>query len=131
MSAPESGFKDIELFDQEHFESELKTHNNILTLFKETLKNATDVLKQRFKAGRSATELVHARSNVVDTLLIKAWLEYFPEDANDIALLAVGGYGRGELHPASDVDVQILLKMMKNIIMMHLDNLLLSYGILV
>lgn len=110
MSAPESGFKDIELFDQEHFESELKTHNNILTLFKETLKNATDVLKQRFKAGRSATELVHARSNVVDTLLIKAWLEYFPEDANDIALLAVGGYGRGELHPASDVDVQILLK---------------------
>ena len=110
MSAAEYGFKDKELFDQEHFESELKTHNNTLSLFKGTLKNATDVLKQRFKAGRAATELVHARSNVVDTMLIKAWLEYFPEDATDIALLAVGGYGRGELHPASDVDVQILLK---------------------
>ena len=110
MSAAECGFKDKELFDQEHFESELKTHNNTLSLFKGTLKNATDVLKQRFKAGRAATELVHARSNVVDTMLIKAWLEYFPEDTTDIALLAVGGYGRGELHPASDVDVQILLK---------------------
>ena len=110
MNTAESGFKDKELFDQEHFEFELKTHNNSLSLFKETLKNATDVLNQRFKAGRAATELVHARSNVVDTVLIKAWLEYFPEDATDIALLAVGGYGRGELHPASDVDVQILLK---------------------
>ena len=101
---------DPELFNETSFEEELIKHDNILSLFKNTLKNATDVLKQRFKAGRAATELVQARSNVVDTLLIKAWLQYFPENAEDIALLAVGGYGRGELHPASDVDVQILLK---------------------
>ena len=103
-------FQDKELFDEEHFESELKKQNNTLTLFKETLSNATEVLKQRFKAGRAATELVQARSNIVDAVLKKAWLQYFAEDATDIALLAVGGYGRGELHPASDVDVQILLK---------------------
>lgn len=103
-------FIDLELFDKESFESDLQKQENTLALFKATLKNATDVLTQRFKAGRAATELVHARSNVVDAVLIKAWLQYFPEDATDIALLAVGGYGRGELHPASDVDVQILLK---------------------
>lgn len=103
-------FKDSELFNQEHFEAELKKQNNTLSLFKDTLKNATDVLNQRFKAGRAATELVKARAAIVDTLLIKAWLLYFPNNTNDIALLAVGGYGRGELHPASDVDVQILLK---------------------
>jgi [protein-PII] uridylyltransferase len=103
-------FNDLELFDEEYFESELQKQNNTLALFKETLKNSTEVLQQRFKAGRAATELVQARSKIVDAVLIKAWLQYFPKDANDIALLAVGGYGRGELHPASDVDVQILLQ---------------------
>ena len=103
-------FTDKELFDEEHFESKLQKDSNPLSLFKNTLINATDVLNQRFKAGRAASELVHARSNIVDTVLIKAWLQFFATDVNDIALLAVGGYGRGELHPASDVDVQILLK---------------------
>ena len=101
---------DSELFDQETFETELQHQKNPLALFKETLKNATDVLNARFKAGRAASELVYARSRVVDKLLINAWLQYFPGNADDIALLAVGGYGRGELHPASDVDVLILLQ---------------------
>ena len=105
-----TAFKDTELFDDEKFESELKNQNTTLETFKSTLKNATDVLNQRFKAGRAATELVHARSNIVDAVLKKAWLQFFNPEDNDIALLAVGGYGRGELHPASDVDVQILLK---------------------
>lgn len=109
ISIRSNRFIDSELFDQDQFETELKKQNNTLALFKDTLKNATNVLNSRFKAGRAATELVHARSNIVDQILVHAWLQYFPEDANDIALLAVGGYGRGELHPASDVDVQILL----------------------
>ena len=103
-------FQDKELFDEAHFESELEKQSNPLPVFKEALSNATEVLNQRFKAGRAATELVLARSNIVDTVLIKAWLLFFYKDATDIALLAVGGYGRSELHPASDVDVQILLK---------------------
>ena len=104
------GDNDPELFNQSKFESELKTQENSLSVFKNTLSNANDVLLQRFKAGRSATELVQARSNIVDKVLVKAWQQYFPEKTTDIALLAVGGYGRGELHPASDVDVLILLK---------------------
>lgn len=103
-------FQDKELFDEAHFELELKKQSNPLPVFKEALSNATAVLNQRFKAGRAATELVLARSNIVDTVLIKAWLLFFDKDATDIALLAVGGYGRSELHPSSDVDVQILLK---------------------
>ena len=103
-------FNDLELLDEEFFDSQLKKQKNTLGLFKDILNNATEVLQQRFKAGRAATELVYARSKIVDVVLIKAWLQYFPKDATDIALLAVGGYGRGELHPASDVDVQILLE---------------------
>lgn len=105
-----NNFDDSDLFNEEYFESELKKQNNTLNVYKDTLTNATEVLKQRFKSGREVTELVHARSDIVDTVLVKAWQQYFPENADDIALLAVGGYGRGELHPASDVDVQILLK---------------------
>jgi len=110
MNAVTNLFVDTELFDEENFRSELKIQENTLPVFKQALSNATEVLKQRFKAGRAATELVQARSNVVDTILIHAWLQFFSKDATDITLLAVGGYGRGELHPASDVDVQILLE---------------------
>ena len=110
MNVVTNWFVDTELFDEEHFKSTLKQQQNILPLFKQALSNATEVLQQRFKAGRAATELVHARSNVVDTILIHAWQQYFSKDATDISLLAVGGYGRGELHPASDIDVQILLE---------------------
>ncbi len=101
---------DTELFDQARFETELQGSNQPLPIFKQALKNATTILADRFRAGRAATELVVARANVVDALLVYAWQQYFPQQADDIALLAVGGYGRGELHPASDVDVQILLK---------------------
>ena len=102
--------QDRELFDEAEFDAALKNQSNHLSLFKKAINNATSVLEQRFKAGRAATELVHARAKIIDILLIKAWQEFFPASANDIALLAVGGYGRGELHPASDVDVQILLE---------------------
>jgi [protein-PII] uridylyltransferase len=64
-------------------------------------------LERRFTAGESVVELVHARSQLVDELLIRLWREHI--DEMGIALLAVGGYGRGELHPASDVDIMLLL----------------------
>ncbi|NCF74642.1 MAG: [protein-PII] uridylyltransferase [Gammaproteobacteria bacterium] len=71
------------------------------------LAEANDDLKKRFMAGESVVELVRARAQLIDDLLVRLWNDHVEDD--DVALVAVGGYGRGELHPGSDVDVMILL----------------------
>lgn len=60
-------------------------------------------------AGASAHTVVAGRAAAVDALLGHAWARHFPAGADDIALVAVGGYGRGELQPHSDIDLLILL----------------------
>jgi len=102
---------DAALLDEAALESELENGETPpLELFRHHLQHASQVLVERFHAGRAATELVPARSQVVDTLLRHAWQLFLPSDSNEIALVAVGGYGRGELHPASDIDLLLLLK---------------------
>jgi len=73
------------------------------------LAQATISLNERFKRGESVTGLVRLRSALVDQLLAHLWLQYACGLADDAALVAVGGYGRGELHPYSDVDIMILV----------------------
>ena len=68
---------------------------------------ASEDLKTRFVAGESVVDLVHARAKTIDDLLIGLWTSDVA--ASGAALVAVGGYGRGELHPYSDVDVMVLL----------------------
>ena len=52
-------------------------------------------------------ELLNARAYFVDKILSKLWCQH-QLDEFQISLIAVGGYGRGELHPQSDVDILIL-----------------------
>ncbi len=102
---------DAELFDAQAFDTALSESSSPpIKLFKQTLLQANQVLLDRFNAGRSATELVHARSHLVDAILSRAWSQFFPADDKHIALIAVGGYGRGELHPRSDIDLMILIR---------------------
>ena len=66
-------------------------------------------LSARFEAGEPVARLVHARAAVVDELLTILWRRHALDVDDGQALVAVGGYGRGELHPHSDVDVMVLL----------------------
>ena len=66
-------------------------------------------LTQRFLAGEAAGRLVRDRAKLIDMVILTVWGRTVADSLPDIALIAVGGYGRGELHPFSDVDLLILL----------------------
>jgi [protein-PII] uridylyltransferase len=75
---------------------------------RQALESANDSLNQRFAEGASVTELVHLRADLIDFLLTRLWRHFAAEPAETAALVAVGGYGRGELHPYSDIDIMVL-----------------------
>jgi len=66
-------------------------------------------LRQRFEDDEPIEALVRDRARMVDMVLRHAWSLHAGPRGKDVALVAVGGYGRGELHPCSDIDVLILL----------------------
>ena len=74
---------------------------------RESLAVAGADLRARFEAGDSIVELVHARAAFIDGVLVGLWREHIEHFG--AALVAVGGYGRGELHPYSDIDIMLIL----------------------
>ncbi len=77
--------------------------------FRQVLDQGTELLKHRFAADDAIEDLVRDRARLVDIALRAAWVRHAGKFAGDLALVAVGGYGRGELHPSSDIDIMVLL----------------------
>ena len=77
--------------------------------FRQVLDQGTELLKDRFVADEPIEDLVRDRARLVDIALRAAWINHAGKFTGDLALVAVGGYGRGELHPSSDIDIMVLL----------------------
>jgi len=102
---------DEALFNLTEFETGLsKQAQQNISRFRNALNRAYQETSERFWAGRSATELVYQQAAFIDEILRHAWGQFVAGDDRNIALVAVGGYGRGELHPHSDIDLLILLR---------------------
>jgi [protein-PII] uridylyltransferase len=93
-------------FNQRRFRRDLDK-KPLITVFKNALAGVNSHFHIRFLEGEDVRYLVAERASFMDVLLHYAW--YQNNFGDDIALIAVGGYGRGELHPKSDIDILILL----------------------
>ncbi len=73
------------------------------------LETAKKHIAQAFIKGANIEKLVQAQSRVVDQLLYHLWTALIISHRPAWSLVAVGGYGRAELHPGSDIDLMILI----------------------
>ena len=87
----------------------LESTSDPVAAFRTALADGDASLKQRFADDEAVEALVRDRARMVDIVLRSAWRLHVGAHAKDVNLIAVGGYGRGELHPCSDIDVLILL----------------------
>jgi [protein-PII] uridylyltransferase len=101
------------LFNADRLHARLREAPSPLPVFRETLQRGREQLKQRYLEKPNETrDLVTLHAWLVDQLLKTVWRFYREKipHTTRMALVAVGGYGRGELHPHSDVDLLLLLE---------------------
>jgi len=104
-------FPKSRLFNSRTFEARLTEAADQVSVFREAVQSGREVLRQQHEAGASAPDIVSHHAWLIDRILHYAWeVHARHRDGAPIALVAVGGYGRSELHPCSDIDLMILLE---------------------
>ena len=89
-----------------------KRPTEVLPLYKKFLKIEEHRLRLRHQAGGGGREICAGRAELIDVLLRHVFGQAKAGAAKgttgSVALMALGGYGRRELNPFSDVDVMFL-----------------------
>jgi len=87
------------------------------TMGSQGLQEQREALRQRLREGATGGEVVQAFSDFMDGLLMAKFREVIQQGNAEIraswqecCLVAMGGYGRRELSPYSDIDVMILIQ---------------------
>jgi [protein-PII] uridylyltransferase len=76
--------------------------------FKQLIKQKNSDLQAKFDPQQPVSSLLNERSAFIDALLSRCWRHFLGEYAAQSSLIAVGGYGRREMFPHSDIDILIL-----------------------
>lgn len=99
------------LFNPKKFAADLGGDHSPLDVFRSCLRQGRQTLHAAHLKSAPGQDIVHHHAWLVDQLLIQAWTLHLEklQPTHAVALIAVGGYGRGELHPGSDVDLMFLL----------------------
>ncbi len=99
------------LIDVPGLQSRLEKIDDPVALLRTALSEARQQLRDYHMQGAPAQDIVHHHAWLVDQVLHLAWLHHrhLLPGKIDVALVAAGGYGRGELHPHSDVDLMLLV----------------------
>ncbi len=84
------------------------TENPIITV-KDLIKQHAEYLQQQFNPQKHVLKLLHQKADFMDKLLTIIWNNFMGDYGLKFSLIAVGGYGRRELFPYSDIDILILL----------------------
>ena len=101
----------IRIFNEDEFTQKLNAEpDQLLSLLKETLQSGHNAIKQAFEEGADTLAVVNTRAKFIDQVLSHTFDLFFADCEQTLSLVAVGGYGRSELHPASDIDLMLLLE---------------------
>jgi [protein-PII] uridylyltransferase len=101
----------VSIFNEKDFKQQLaEKPDQLLQVLKDTIQSGQAAIQQAFESGADTLLTVNTRALFIDQILSHLFNLYFADCAQNIALVAVGGYGRAELHPASDIDIMLLLE---------------------
>lgn len=89
---------------------ELANPDCSITRYKAIIEEKTNVYNDLFHSLYPVEKLVKGLSSFYDEVLQAAWTAKALYTESHVSLVAVGGYGRGELHPKSDIDLLILIE---------------------
>lgn len=87
----------------------LLSTDNYRALVKQELHEQQQKIFDQFNPNQPVDPLLQQRSQLIDDTLSTYWDHVLGDQAQFGALLAIGGYGRQEMFPHSDVDILILL----------------------